>query len=183
MLVNPSTGKILLAEPGIQDFYFKQSVILLGELDGDGAFGLIVNKRTNIRFGDIINDHHGLNPYIYLGGPVRSQNLFFIHRLPDLPGCNLITKGVYWGGDSEIMYQMIKNKLITENEVRFFLGYAGWTPNQLETEITEKSWRVTDMSASQIFSSEQSHLWEEEMMRINPAYKVWFNMPADIMNN
>ena len=81
------------------------------------------------------------------------------------------------------MYQMIRNNLVTENEVRFFLGYSGWTPNQLETEIVEKSWRITDMNANQIFTPEQNHLWENEMVRINPSYKVWFNMPSDIMNN
>ena len=183
MSTNPTTGKILLAEPGIQDFYFKQSVILLGEIDGDGAFGLIVNKRTNIRFGDVISDHHGLNPYIYLGGPVKSQNLFFIHRLSDLPGCVQIKKDVFWGGDSEVMYQMLKDNLISENEVRFFLGYSGWTPNQLENEIVEKSWRITDMTADQIFNPVQNHLWDEEIVRINPSYKVWLNMPADIINN
>ena len=81
------------------------------------------------------------------------------------------------------MYQMVQNNLVTDNEVRFFLGYSGWTPNQLENEIVEKSWRITDMDANQIFNPLQNHLWEEEMVRINPAYKVWFNMPADIMNN
>ena len=183
MSTNPTTGQVLLAEPGIQDFYFKKSVILLGEMDDEGAFGMIVNKRTNIRFGDVISDHKGLNPYIYLGGPVKSQNLFFIHCMADLPGCSLVTKGVYWGGDSELMYQMIRNNLVNENEVRFFLGYAGWTPNQLETEIVEKSWRITDINANQIFNPDQVHLWENEMVRINPQYKVWTNMPSDIMNN
>jgi putative transcriptional regulator len=73
--------------------------------------------------------------------------------------------------------------LVNENEVRFFLGYAGWTPNQLETEIVEKSWRFTDINANQIFNPDQDHLWENEMVRINPQYKVWTNMPSDIMNN
>jgi putative transcriptional regulator len=181
--MNPITGKILLAEPGIQDFYFKQSVILLGEKGDEGAFGLILKKRTNIRFADVINDHQGLNPYIYLGGPVRSQNLFFIHRLPDFPNSTQISNGVYWGGDSELMYQRLQDNQIKENEVRFFLGYSGWTPNQLETEIDEKSWRITDLSANKLFNPLQSHLWEEEMVRINPFYKVWMNMPADIKHN
>ena len=103
MSTNPTTGRILLAEPGIQDFYFKQSVILLGEMDGDGAFGLIVNKRTNIRFGDVINDQ-SWSESIYISGrglsEVRISFLFI--SLSDLPGCTQITKGVYWGGDQRV---------------------------------------------------------------------------------
>jgi len=42
---------------------------------------------------------------------------------------------------------------------------------------------ITDINANEIFNPDQNHLWENEMVRINPQYKVWTNMPSDIMNN
>lgn len=183
MSLNLATGKVLLAEPGLQDFYFKQSVVLLGEMDEEGAFGLVVNKRTNLRFGDVVNDHIGFNPYIYLGGPVKSQNLFFIHRIGSIPGSNEISKGIYWGGDSDTLFEMMKNEIIDDSQIRFFLGYSGWTPNQLENEIKSKSWQMTNLTVEQIFSVDQEHLWADEMVQISPDYKMWFNMPSDLMQN
>ena len=183
MAINPTTGKILLAEPGLQDFYFKQSVVLLGEMDKEGAFGLVINKRTDLRFSDVVNDHFGFNPYIYLGGPVKSQNLFFIHRIASIPGSSEISKGIYWGGDSDVLFEMMQNESINDSQVRFFLGYSGWTPNQLEEEIGRKSWQVTNLTVDQIFSDDQKHLWADETVSISPDYKLWFNMPEDILQN
>ncbi|NWJ51152.1 MAG: YqgE/AlgH family protein [Bacteroidetes bacterium] len=183
MAIYPASGNILLAEPGLQDFYFRQSVILLGEMDNEGAFGMIINKRTNIHFSDVVTDHVGFNPYIYLGGPVKSQNLFFIHRMATIPGSKEISKGIYWGGDSDVLFKMLENELIDDSQVRFFLGYAGWTPKQLDAEIEQNSWQVTTLTTDQIFNADQKHLWADEMLSINPNYKLWFNMPEDILQN
>ncbi len=180
---NLTTGKVLLAEPGLQDFFFKQSVILLGEMDKEGAFGLVINKRTHLRFGDVITDHFGFNPYLYLGGPVKSQNLFFIHRISTIPDSNEISKGIYWGGDSDVLFDMMQHEMIDDSQVKFFLGYAGWTPNQLEEEIEHKSWQLTNLPVDKIFNSDQRHLWADEMVHINPDYRLWVNMPEDILQN
>jgi len=130
-----------------------------------------------------VNDHFGFNPNLYLGGPVKSQNLFFIHRISTIPGSNEISKGIYWGGDNDVLFKMMQNELIDDSQVRFFLGYSGWTPNQLEDEVKRNSWQITDLSVDQIFNSEQTQLWADEMLNINRNYKIWFNMPEDILQN
>jgi putative transcriptional regulator len=74
---------------------------------------------------------------------VEQDNLYFIHNVPDLiPNSIEISNGIYWGGDFESAKQLINNKKITKDNIRFFLGYTGWDEHQLETEMNSNSWII-----------------------------------------
>ena len=75
----PKQGSILISEPSLRDFYFRQSVILLAEHNEDGSFGVIINKPIEARLKDIIKGFTGYNLPVYLGGPVKTDSIFFIH--------------------------------------------------------------------------------------------------------
>ena len=64
---------------------------------------------------------------VYKGGPVSQENLYFIHKIPDLiPESIEIAKGIYWGGNFNSVTKLLVDKIIFTKDIRFFLGYSGW---------------------------------------------------------
>ena len=94
----PAVGSILLSEPFLSDNYFTRAVILIVEHDKNGTVGFILNKISEIKVQDAIEDFPEFESEIFFGGPVNRDNLFFIHSLGDkinnskkiMPGLNLI---------------------------------------------------------------------------------------------
>ncbi len=75
-LIKPRQGIILISEPSLRDFYFRQSVVLLAEHNEEGTFGVIVNKPIEARIQDIIKDFPDSDLPVYLGGPVKTDSIF-----------------------------------------------------------------------------------------------------------
>ncbi len=81
--IKPAKGKILISEPFLIDYYFKRSVVLLAEHNEEGTFGLIINKPVDIALSDVLHDFPEFDSPVYLGGPVKTDSLYFIHTLGD----------------------------------------------------------------------------------------------------
>ncbi|HPS27168.1 MAG TPA: YqgE/AlgH family protein [Bacteroidales bacterium] len=184
-IINPAQGKILVSEPFLQDFYFKRSIVLLAEHNEDGTFGLVLNKPTDIRLSEIINKESFRVPqdfdnFIYLGGPVKTDSLFFIHTRNDvIPNSFKIMEGLYWGGDIRHVNQLIEKKVLARNDIRFYLGYAGWEPKQLDRELKENSWVVADSSTEFLLKNPPESLWKNAVKRLGKEYAEWINYPID----
>ncbi|MDO9614215.1 MAG: YqgE/AlgH family protein, partial [Bacteroidota bacterium] len=104
----------------------------------------------------------------------------FIHTLGDaIPGSLHIKEDLYWGGDFEVLKRQIKLGLVRSNQVRFFLGYSGWDPGQLEEEIKENSWLVTDLAQADLMTIEENELWVESVRSIGGKYSMWENFPEN----
>jgi len=76
-IIKPHQGVILISEPSLRDFYFRQSVVLLAEHNEDGSFGIIINKPIETRLNEVLKDFTDLDIPIYLGGPVKTDSIFF----------------------------------------------------------------------------------------------------------
>ncbi len=180
----PATGRILISEPLMHDFYFRRSVVLLAEHSIEGTFGLIVNKPVDLRFNDIIKGFPQYDGKLYLGGPVKTSNLYFIHTLGSrIGGSAEILDGLYWGGDIETVKEMLTINLLNGQNIRFFIGYSGWVPRQLDRELDEKSWVVTDADANTIFNAASETLWNKSVKRLGKDFAMWPNYPLDPMLN
>jgi putative AlgH/UPF0301 family transcriptional regulator len=81
--VKPAPGKILISEPFLYDHYFKRSVVLLADHNKEGSFGVIINKPMAVDFNEVVKDFPGFVDDLYLGGPVSTNNLFYVHTLGD----------------------------------------------------------------------------------------------------
>ena len=178
--VKPSVGKILISEPFLQDMYFRRSVVLLADYNEEGSFGLILNKPTESRLGDVISEVGDFNPKLFLGGPVQTDALFFVHRLGNQIEGSLPLKGnVSWGGNVEQIKTMIREKRISQNDIRFFIGYSGWSPKQLDDELKRNSWVVSDKNVEKIFDVEATSLWEYALDSLGGVFRDWKNFPSD----
>jgi putative transcriptional regulator len=162
------------------DFYFKRSVVLLAEHNKDGTFGVIINKPMDMKFDEVIKDFPDFDSRIYLGGPVNTDSLFFIHTLGEEIGNSLkIVEGLYWGGDIESVKAMIESNLINESNIRFFVGYSGWVPNQLNMELKRDSWVVSGINADTMMNTEPAKLWKRMLIELGGKYKLWTNFPSE----
>ena len=117
--LNPVIGDVLIAEPFMNDFYFRRSVILLIDHNDEGSLGVIINKRLTIPFNEIVQGFPEFNADVYLGGPVETDRIFFTHTVGEMiPDSHLISSGLYWSGNINALKAMIKMDLIKPHEVR-----------------------------------------------------------------
>ena len=100
--LKPTKGKLLVAEPSIlSDSSFNRSVVLLTEHNDSGSVGFIFNKPSPYLISDLIPDIES-SLKVYFGGPVSEDNLYFVHKVPELiPDSIEIADGIFWGGDFE----------------------------------------------------------------------------------
>ena len=175
-----SEGILLIAEPFLNDPNFDRSVVLLCSYNQEGAFGLVLNQRTDLLLNDVLEETIYPDVPLFLGGPVEKNTLHFIHRRPDLLQGGLdIGYGLYWGGDFEALKRLLNHQLITTDDVRFFIGYSGWSAGQLDDELQEKSWFLSATSARSLFETEPENLWREVLRAKGGKYKSIAHYPTD----
>jgi len=177
-------GKLLIAEPSIlNDDSFNRSIILLTEHNEQSSVGFILNKPLNYTIKDLIPEIN-CSFKIYQGGPVEQDNLYFIHKIPELiPDSIPVSNQIYWGGNFESLKSLLQQQEIKNTEIRFFLGYSGWAKIQLEEEVVNKSWFVSENDFENILSTDNRTLWKNKLMQKGGEYKIWANAPNNINLN
>jgi len=178
-LIKPRQGIILISEPSLRDFYFRQSVVLLAEHNKEGSFGVIINKPIEAKLKDLIKGFPAYSKPVFLGGPVKTDSIFYIHTHPEVSQCVPIMKGLFWGGELDVIKSMMKNKIMLQDEIRFFVGYSGWSPNQLDRELNEKSWVLSQTSVNEVINDHPERLWSEYIKSLGKDYAIWANFPSD----
>ncbi len=179
--IKPKKGHLLFAEPSIiGDSSFNRSVILLADYNAEGSIGFILNKPLEYTLMDLVPNTNSKFK-VYNGGPVEQDNLYFIHKVPDLiPESIEISLGIYWGGDFDSALSLINMGKITASDIRFFLGYSGWEPEQLEKELLTNSWVVTkNIYKKSIFKKKDDAFWKEKMLELGGDYSIWSNAPEN----
>lgn len=179
--VTPERGNLLVSEPSIiGDDSFSRSVVLLTEFNTEGVVGFILNKPLDYTLDQLIPGI-SLKLEVYQGGPVETDNLYFLHNIPDLiPDSHLIEDGIYWGGDFHAVSELLNKGEITGDEIKFFLGYSGWDRTQLENELDSNSWVVVENTDSKNLLSDNMHdIWKKEMKNLGGEYELWSNAPEN----
>jgi putative transcriptional regulator len=179
--MNLKKGDLLIADPSIlNDDSFNRTIILLIEHNLKSTVGFIVNRPLDFHMKDVFPEID-CNLTLYEGGPVAIDSLFYLHKVPNLiPNSSKISKNIYYGGNFEVVKNLLLTKQINAKEIRFFLGYTGWDKNQLENEIESKSWFVTENNFNNLFATEDSLLWKNKILEKGGEYKIWSNAPKDV---
>ncbi len=178
------TGKILLAEPFMMDPNFKRTVTLICEHTKEGSIGFVLNRRLQVSIDELIEEFPDFHSPVFYGGPVQEDTVHYLHNVGDLlEDSQKITTGLYWGGNFEKLKFLISAKLVKPENIRFFVGYSGWSPQQLEEEQKSGSWIVTDMHANYLFKSNPDQLWQQIMALKGKAFSVIAQMPDSISWN
>ncbi len=173
-------GKVLIAQPFMTDTNFKRSVVGLCEYSkDDGAVGFILNKPINMTIDELMGDIKTDESFeVHYGGPVATDTLHYIHNVGDLLEDSVkITRGVYWGGHFEKLKFLIESGVIRPQNIRFYIGYSGWTAGQLENEMKAGSWILSDLYANYIFKSQSSRLWAQALDNKGNTFSVIAQIP------
>ena len=182
-------GRILISDPFLMDDYFSNSVILLCELNEKGAFGLVLNHYINETISDFMNKFSELDTSefkISLGGPVDTDSIYYIHVRPDLiKDSIMIFDDIYLGNGNDFnsIADLISDKKISKNEIKFFLGYSGWTSGQLNEELERNSWFVGNLSSKTIMEYQETDIWKKTLEQMSEKHRVISNFPQNPMLN
>lgn len=178
-------SSLLVAEPFLTESYFNHSVIMLVDYnDGEEALGLVMNNATGHTLDEYLD---GVAPQtdvpVYCGGPIGEDRMVFMHTLGEtvFPGARLFAPGLYLGGDFEAAIDYVNQGYPTEGFIRFFIGYSGWSAGQLNDEINEGVWAVTDAPAERdgLLRLSADAYWHRTVRRMGDAYRPWRFFPRD----
>ena len=182
--LKPAKGRLLISEPFMDDTYFGRSVVYLCDYNNEGAFGFVLNKYLDVEFQSMSSKLPPFDTRVSLGGPVNKENLFFIHRLNHLPGSVSVADGIFAGGDFDLLLDMMRNEEVGQQHVKFFLGYSGWSPGQLDGEIEGRSWIVSPAPSPElILDSTNENLWELLLQQKGGKFKMMSRFPSDPQMN
>ncbi|MFT3749660.1 MAG: YqgE/AlgH family protein [Agriterribacter sp.] len=179
-MVELSAGILLIAEPFLKDPNFMRTVVLLCDHQQEGSFGFVLNKQFNHTLDELIPELEGMKIPVFAGGPVQLDTLHFLHTYPELlPGSHELTDGVYWGGDFEMMKDLLIKRELDLKRIRFFVGYSGWGANQLEQEMNSKSWLTAKARKNIILHRSISEIWKDSLRLLGDEYAMMINFPTD----
>lgn len=177
-------GDLLISEPFMEDANFKQVAILLADYHKTGSVGFILNKPINMKVNDILASFPDIDSEVYFGGPVGTNTIHYLHNAGDLlEDSNQVVEGVFWGGNYEKLKFLVSSGQINASQIRFFVGYSGWSPGQLEEEIKSGSWIISEINATSIFNTASQGMWKQVMMEKGEVFSILSEMPESFNLN
>jgi putative transcriptional regulator len=177
------TGDLLLAEPYLRDPNFKRSVIGIVDHHPDGSVGFVLNHRLDWRISELVSNFPDFDDFMYFGGPVQRDTLHFLHRASDIISDSIhVVDDIYWGGNFEEVTAAVSTGDLSPRNIKFFLGYSGWSPGQLQEEMEENTWVTSSLDAKLLFETPSEKLWQKAMRRLGNSFGVISTMDEESLN-
>ena len=160
----PLTAILLVARADLPDSNFRDSVVLVMNNIGPAPGGLIINRPTRIAVSRLFPDLERLaqvDDKVYFGGPVAIGSVSFLFRA-DSPAENAtqVLDGIYVSTSLELLRKLLSRDKPMEG-LRIFIGYSGWAPGQLESEIARGGWTLAPADPDAIFGRRSERPWPE----------------------
>ncbi|MDX9891671.1 MAG: YqgE/AlgH family protein [Bacteroidales bacterium] len=179
--LKPAAGRILISVPFYNDPFFNRTVVLLVECSENNCVGLIINQQIKFKINQIIKDID-IDEHIYAGGPVMHNNAFGLHNYPYCEDCSEIVKNVYLGYNDRLI-SILEKRFDSSVKYKFFIGYSGWAPNQLEEEIHHQMWVVSRADEQLILHTPPDLIWEHAVKELGDEYLHWLKIPVHLSDN
>jgi putative transcriptional regulator len=154
---------LLVAHPAFRDLEYRQTVVLAAPAPNGGHVGVILNRPTKRSLGSLFPEHEPskkvVDPVFY-GGPFSRGALVALVRADHAPGAGsvLVMRNLYLAFRANTIDHVIET---TPNEARYFVGYVGWRPGELKSEIDRGLWSVLDADVEMVFRKDTENMWEE----------------------
>jgi putative transcriptional regulator len=177
------TGHLLIASPGLVDPNFSRTVIAVANHDEDGALGVVLNRPAEVSVSETVPDLAEVvsgDDRLFLGGPVQDDAIVVMAEFDDPGEPHLVITGAI-GLVSE--RTEISRLAMMDGRRRAFAGYAGWSPGQLEAEVDNEDWFVTEVLPDDLFSDDPAALWSDILERMGGEYRLVARMPVDVSLN
>jgi putative transcriptional regulator len=179
--VEPLTGKLLISNASLFDPSFRRTVVLVGHHDDEGAVGLVLNRSLGVTVHEAVPPLTGLvaiDEPVFRGGPVQPDAVVVVAEFDD-PS---VAEHIAFGRIGFLPDGLDRGEGGVRR-ARVFAGYSGWGPGQLEGELAEDAWIVTDAVPDDVFTDEPDRLWEGVLLRMGRAFDLLRLMPIDPSSN
>jgi putative transcriptional regulator len=167
-MTEPFRPALLLSMPQLQDPNFSKTVVLLCEYNPDGAFGVVLNRPTEMAASSMVRLDppvtSGNDMPLYIGGPVEPQRGWIL--LGDEPDTEFktIREGLYLSTSPTLLRRVLETR--PAPRARVLAGYAGWGPGQLDEELAQSAWLMSDIELDLIFDISANAMWETAIRRL-----------------
>jgi putative transcriptional regulator len=164
-----AVGRLLVASRDLGDPNFAKTVILLVHYsEGQGAIGLVVNKRTDVPISKVFHDLKeagGRGDPVYIGGPVELNSVLALLKTADKPqGAERVFGDVYLISNKDLLTRTLASKAEAA-AFHTYIGYAGWSSGQLEHEVDLGAWHIMPADAATVFHADPDSVWEHLIRR------------------
>lgn len=177
-------GQLLLDSGQLSGSFFQHTVVLVCQHDLEGAFGLVLNRSSGNKLGEMIvaDVPETLKEQtLYVGGPVQLSALSFLHSDSFLPDASVMPN-LDLGHSLDTLVELGESFSPTR-KMKMFAGYAGWSPGQLEQEMKRKAWITHPASLDLVFDTDPGKLWQQIMRQKGLKYRIIAEMPEDVSLN
>ncbi len=160
---------LLLSMPQLNDPNFQHTVVLLCQHTDEGAWGLVLNRPTG-KYAAIAGSETALagtssGLEVWVGGPVElERGCLLLGAMPEDGEAVRICEGLFLSGSPALLQQLMDAP--PRPRTRLFMGYAGWGPDQLEEELRQSAWLISDVDLDLVFDTEPSAMWEAAIRRL-----------------
>ncbi|MDB6020838.1 MAG: putative transcriptional regulator [Pedosphaera sp.] len=177
-------GQLLLDSGQLNGSFFQRTVVLVCQHDAEGAFGLVLNRSSGNKLGEMIVadvPDQLKEQTLYLGGPVQLSALSFLHSDNFLPEASVMPN-LDLGHSLDTLVELGESFSSTK-KMKMFAGYAGWSPGQLEDEMKRKAWVTHPASLDLVFDTDPDQLWQSILRQKGVKYRLIAEMPEDVSLN
>lgn len=173
----PAKGVFLVASRDMPDPRFQRSVIVILHHGEEGTLGVIVNRPTDVLLSEAMPELEGAGQdhALFFGGPVAMETLLFVARSETPPEqVAHVIEDVYWSGNRTALEEMLASGK-PDSELRVYFGRAGWSPGQLDAELTDGSWHLFQADSETLFDQDPANLWP---LFMEPGGQGWIMVKA-----
>ena len=161
-------GVFLVAAKSLLDPNFAQTVVVLIEYSSQGAVGLIINRKTDVKLREVLPEMTSLRKKkerVYVGGPVGVDQLLILVRSENKPDeAYTVIDQVYAISSLEALEDLLKSS-DRGLDFRAYAGYAGWAPGQLDSEVARGDWHVVAADVETVFTQDPEQVWQRLIER------------------
>lgn len=161
-------ASLLLSMPQLQDPNFARTVVLLCDYNPDGAFGLVINRPTDVAATNMVRLDPpvvgGNDMPLWIGGPVEPQRGWVLVADEPRVECKCIRDGLYLSTSPVLLREVLEAS--PAPRARVLAGYAGWGPGQLDDELAQSAWLMADIDLDLVFDLPPAAMWETAIRRL-----------------
>ena len=166
---------ILVANPGLRDLDYRQTVLLAAPAPNGGHVGVILNRPTRRTLSSLFPEHEPSKKVVdpvYYGGPFSRGALVAIVKGDATPGTGAVQmmKNIYLAFRANTIDQVIESR---PNEARYYVGYVGWRPGELKSELDRGVWSILSPDSDVVFRKDMDNLWEEMLQQTRRIRAEW----------
>src|SRR5688572_7162586 len=177
---DPPNGLFLIARRELEDPNFRQTVVLVTQARDYSTVGVIINRPSDVKLERLLRDEPLRGRYtdaVFFGGPVMPQVIVALFRSESAPQAAAfhVLKGLYLSMHSQNLRRLLEG---SGTRYRLYAGFAGWAPQQLQSEMQRNGWHVLPADLETIFRKNMEGVWQELVQRAEKRPVAWQWEPA-----